>query len=102
METKPMASNEMEERCQHCYEDLVAHHHRNLRCPNGRTIFKRLPESVYWNPYNKVVQDHRDGTIYQAATNAARRKLGLRVPWTARRGDKEVREPAVFFKEAIQ
>jgi hypothetical protein len=85
-----------DELCQHCFEGLVAHHHRNLRCPGERkTIYKALPEPVYWNPYNKVVQDHRDGTIYDAATNAARAKRGLPVPWTSEMGTKEVREPAV-------
>lgn len=82
--------------CEHCYEDLVAHHHRNLRCPGGRkTIYKELPLSVYWNPYNKVVQDHRDGTIYHDATNAARAKRDLPVPWKAEFGKKECREAAV-------
>jgi hypothetical protein len=82
---------EMEERCEHCYEDLVAHHHRNLRCPGDRkTIYRALPEPVYWNPYNKVVQDHRDGTIYDDATNDMRAKQGLPVPWTPAIGKFEV------------
>jgi hypothetical protein len=31
--------------CQHCGKDLVAHHHRNLRCPNGKTIFREAIKS---------------------------------------------------------
>jgi hypothetical protein len=84
------------ELCEHCYEDLVYHHWRNLRCPGGRqTIYRELPEPVYWNPYNKVVQDHRDGTIYESATNAVRQSLGLRVPWLPEFGEEECRQPAV-------
>ncbi len=86
-----------EEPCVHCYEDLLKHHHRNLRCPGGRrTIYKALPESVYWNPYNKVVQDHRDGTIFEEATNAARALRGLPTPWVAALGDVEVKEAPVY------
>ena len=84
--------------CKHCYEDLAYHHHRNLRCRGGRlTIYNALPESVYWNPYNKVVQDHRDGTIYESATNAVRIKLGLPVPWLPEFGEQECRQPAIEF-----
>lgn len=39
-------------------------------------------DPVLWNPYNQVVQDHRDGTIDHAQTNAERAKRGLPVPWT--------------------
>lgn len=86
--------------CEHCYEDLVDHHHRNLRCKGGRlTIYKELPESVYWNSFNKVVQDHRDGTIYESATNAVRLKVGLPVPWSSDIGEQEVRQPAVEYAE---
>lgn len=87
--------------CEHCFEDIVAHHHRNLKCPGGRlTIYREAHEAVYWNPYNKVVQDHRDGTIYEPATNAVRQKLGLPVPWVAAFGDEETRQPPVEFTEA--
>lgn len=50
---------------------------------------------VKWNPYNKVVQDHRDGTIDYKATDRERKKRGLPTPWTPAMGTKEVREPAV-------
>lgn len=38
-------------------------------------------ESVYWNPYNGVVQSHRDGEIHFRATNWERSRRGLPVPW---------------------
>jgi hypothetical protein len=47
---------------------------------------------IKWNPYNKVVQDHRDGTIDFEATNRERAKRGLPVPWEPRLADIEVRE----------
>jgi hypothetical protein len=67
-----------------------------LRLPNGVTL---LPDGsafcvveidpdapllppIRWNPYNKVVQDHRDGTIHHAETNVERAKRDLPVPWT--------------------
>jgi hypothetical protein len=67
-----------------------------LKLPNGTTL---LPDGsafcvveidteadpgppIKWNPYNKVVQDHRDGTIDHVATNIERAKRGLPVPWT--------------------
>jgi hypothetical protein len=50
---------------------------------------------VYWNPYNKVVQDHRDGTIDHDATNRERAHRGLPVPWTPAIGRVEVHQPPV-------
>lgn len=88
-----------EDICEHCHEDLVAHHARNLRCPGGRlTIYRAWSkhEAIYWNPYNKVFQDHRDGTIDEHATNVERQKRGLPVPWNAALGEIEVREKPVF------
>lgn len=54
-----------------------------------------MHEAIKWNPYNKVVQDHRDGTIDHERTNQERSKRGLPVPWTPEIGDKEVREVAM-------
>lgn len=34
-----------------------------------------------WNPYNKVVQDHRDGRVDHRRTNQERMKRGLPTPW---------------------
>jgi hypothetical protein len=51
---------------------------------------------VKWNPCNKVVQDHRDGTIKPRLTNRERKLRGLPVPWNPRMGGKEVRERPVY------
>lgn len=47
-------------------------------------------DPIHWNPYNRVVQDHRDGTIDHAATNRERAKRGLTVPWTPLMGATEI------------
>jgi hypothetical protein len=48
-----------------------------------------------WNPWNKVVQDHRDGEIDRRRTDEERAARGLPVPWTPEMADREVLEPAV-------
>jgi len=53
-------------------------------------------DPVMWNPYNKVVQDHRDGTIYEERTNAERKLRGLPTPWTPALGTLEVRQAPEF------
>lgn len=53
--------------------------------------------AVMWNPFNKVVQDHRDGTINRRLTNAWRMFAGLPIPWTPEIGDIEVHEPPIFW-----
>lgn len=45
-----------------------------------------LHEAIHWNSANGVVQDHRDGTIYEDETNLVRQALGLAVPWTKHSG----------------
>jgi hypothetical protein len=50
-------------------------------------------DPVMWNPYNKVVQDHRDGTIHDLRTNTERQLRGLPTPWTPVLADGEVRQP---------
>jgi hypothetical protein len=50
-----------------------------------------------WNPWNKVVQDHRDGHIHPRLTNVARRQLGLPVPWTPDMGAIEGQQSPVFL-----
>lgn len=57
--------------------------------------FRPLENPICWNPYNKVVQDHRDGTIHHDLTNVERTKRGLAVPWEPSMADREVREPAI-------
>lgn len=71
--------------------------------PDGSAFFvaeisdgPNLSEPIKWNPWNKVVQDHRDGTIDHMRTNEERVKRGLLVPWTPAMGNKEVHEPPIF------
>jgi len=51
---------------------------------------------IKWNPWNKVVQDHRDGTIMHDLTNEERTKRGLPTPWTPDMSDIECHEPPVW------
>ena len=74
-----------------------------VRLPDGSGFFiaevdvsAPIPEAVRWNPWNKVVQDHRDGTIDILATDVEREKRGLPVPWVPALGDTEPFEPPVF------
>lgn len=48
----------------------------------NETLARNMPpeppdDSVFWNPYNGVVQDHRDGTVIQPDTDKERAKRGL-------------------------
>lgn len=52
--------------------------------------------AIKWNPWNKVVQDHRDGTIDEIATNIIRSKLGLPVPWKPSLAELECRLPPIY------
>jgi hypothetical protein len=47
---------------------------------------------IKWNPYNKVVQDHRDGTVHHDLTNIERQKRGLPTPWTPEMAETDVRD----------
>ena len=51
---------------------------------------------IKWNPWNRVVQDHRDGTIRHDLTNQARAKRGLPVPWTPEIATAEIEAAPVF------
>ncbi|MBP27864.1 hypothetical protein [Methylobacterium sp.] len=53
-------------------------------------------DPICWNPWNKVVQDHRDGTIHHDLTNAERVKRGLPTPWVPAFGDTEPFERPIF------
>lgn len=55
-----------------------------------------LDQPVQWNPYNKVVQDHRDGKVDIMATNLARRYRKLETPWTPEIADTESKQPPVY------
>jgi hypothetical protein len=58
-------------------------------------VRKFAEENQGLNPWNKVVQDHRDGTIHHDLTNDARAQRGLPVPWTPKMGDTEAHQPPV-------
>jgi hypothetical protein len=70
------------------------------RLPDGSGFFvrdidtSRKPPAnpVYWNPGNKVVQDHRNGEIDHTLTNIERAKRGLPVPWTPTMAESETRQ----------
>lgn len=69
--------------------------------PDGSAFFvaevgEMRTDPICWNPWNKVVQDHRDGKIYHALTNVERAARGLPVPWTPAMADVEVRQPPVI------
>lgn len=71
--------------------------------PDGSAFFvAEVPEHIpphdpiKWNPWNKVVQDHRDGTVDHERTNVERAQRGLPVPWTPKMAKTEVHESAVF------
>jgi len=51
---------------------------------------------IRWNPWNKVVQDHRDGTIDMGFTDTLRE--AMRLPqWSREVAEKEVHEKPVFY-----
>lgn len=54
-----------------------------------------LNNHVKWNPYNKVVLDHRNGSIDIPYTNAERARRGLVIPWTPEIGEKEIKEAPI-------
>lgn len=55
-----------------------------------------MPRSkwICWNPYNKVVQDHRDGTIHPRLTAYEREMRGL-PKWNPATAEDEAREPPI-------
>ena len=63
---------------------------------SGEVIISQKQDNpVKWNPYNKVVLDHRNGAIDIPSTNSERAKRGLVIPWTPEIGEKEVKEPPI-------
>ena len=52
-------------------------------------------DPIKWNPWNKVVQDHRDGTILHRRTNEERAKRGLPTPWIPEICDVECHQPPI-------
>ena len=70
----------------------------SVALPDGSGFFvaevgEPMTDPVCWNRYNKVVQDHRDGTIDMNRTNKERAKRGLPVPWTPNMADIDVNTP---------
>jgi len=63
------------------YDKEVAKNGELLR--ENETLARNVPpqppadDSIFWNPYNGAVQDHRDGTIIQPDTDTERAKRGL-------------------------
>jgi hypothetical protein len=53
-------------------------------------------DPVCWNPFNKVVQDHRDGTINHVRTEVERRARSLPVPWSPALGEIECSQPPTW------
>lgn len=51
-----------------------------------------LQEPIRWNPYCKVIMDHRTGTIHHDRTNVERARRGLPIPWRPEIGRREVHE----------
>jgi len=62
---------------------------------NVDTTANAPSDPVRWNPWNKVVQDHRDGTVNRERTNEARAMRGMPVPWTPAMGASEVHNAPV-------
>jgi hypothetical protein len=56
---------------------------------------------IIWNPFNKVVQDHRDGMIHLGPTNKVRKFLGMPVPWTPQLANEDVKTGPVFLEERV-
>jgi hypothetical protein len=53
---------------------------------------KNRKHPIMWNPYNKVVQDHRNGTICHVQTNRERKKRGLPTPWNSEMAEHDTRQ----------
>lgn len=56
---------------------------------------KKPGNPIHWNPGNKVVHDHRDGSIIQPDTDIERAKRGLPVPWKPEYAESETRMPDI-------
>lgn len=51
---------------------------------------------IRWNPFNRVVQDHRNGSVYLDETDAVRAAKGLPTPWTPEMASLEISHKPVF------
>ena len=83
---------------------MIKHENGVSELPDGSAFFtaeidttaKPPSDPIMWNPFNKVVCDHRDGTIHHDLTNAARAWRGLPTPWTPEMADVEVHQAPVW------
>lgn len=53
-------------------------------------------DAVKWNPFHKIVMDHRNGQVYESATNAERAKRKLPTPWRLEMLAREMETPPVL------
>lgn len=79
---------------------IIQYANGSLELPDGSGCFimeiddhaERPPrDPVRWNPYNKVVQDHRTGNIDLAGTNHERWVRRLPIPWQPAYAEDDVR-----------
>lgn len=75
--------------------DIVVVHSDKSQINSKIKITDANNNPVKWNPYNKVVLDHRNGSIDLNATNIERAKRNLIVPWTKEIGEKEIKEAPI-------
>lgn len=60
-----------------------------------------MHEAIKWNPYNLVVQDHRDGTIYVEETNIVRKELDI-IPFDKHNPESlKISNKGIFQKETL-
>lgn len=78
-------------------------YHKMHILPDGSAFFiAEVPDGppsgspIKWNPFNKVVQDHRDGTVHREATDIERSARGLLVPWKPEFSEIECLQPPIF------
>lgn len=60
-------------------------------------LFEQRLTSVGWCPEFKVVKNFLDGTVCGNLTNAARKHMGLEVPWVSDMLEREVLTPPVAW-----
>lgn len=76
--------------------DVIAFYRPVQNGINAVVLNKDKRGPIRWNPWNKVVQDHRDGTVDREQTDIERAKRGLPVPWSPALAQTEVGTKAVF------
>ena len=61
----------------------------------GKYYYLSKSKWICWNPYNKVVQDHKDGGIDVEKTRFAR-YIRCLPEWNPKLATKETREPPIY------